>query len=107
MSNITAFNPRRTNQTVNLAVTASSASVATPLIIGVADINYRLVNSGPNMIFIEAVASSQAAATAALATSMPMLPNTSESFTFPPGAIVSAIASTTGNTLYITPGEGL
>jgi hypothetical protein len=106
MSNVTAFAPRKVNLTQNIAVTASSATLAMTQITGVNDINFRLVNSGANVIFIEFGATGTTP-TAALATSMPMLPNTVESFTGPPGTVIAVISAATGNTLYVTPGEGL
>jgi hypothetical protein len=106
MSNVTAFAPRRVNLTQNIAVTASSTTLAMIQITGTSDINYRLVNSGANVIFIEFGATGTTPV-AALATSMPMLPNTVESFTGPPGTVIAVIASAVGNTLYVTPGEGL
>jgi hypothetical protein len=106
VSQISAFNPRVTNRTVNLAVTASSTTVSTIPTGGaqVADCNYRIANIGTNVVFIEIGVGTP---TAALATSMPLLPNAVESFTGPPGATIAAIAASTGNTIYITPGEGL
>ncbi len=91
--------------TVNAAVGTSSSfidlSAITP---GVCAI--RVANVGANVIFIEQV---EAAATAAsVTTSVPILPNTVEVFTFPNDKIgVAVIAAATGNTVYITPGEGL
>jgi hypothetical protein len=106
MSNISAFAPRKVNLTQNIAVTASNLTLTMTQITGVNDINFRLVNSGANVIFLEFGAAGSSPV-AALATSMPMLPNTVESFTGPPGTVIAVIAGATGNTLYVTPGEGL
>lgn len=101
MSSAYAFQSGGPNTTVNLAVTASSGNVAAK---NGSTSSLRIVNSGANTVFIEI---STAAQTASLTTSMPMLPNSVEVFNAPWEAVVSAIAGATGNTLYITPGDGL
>lgn len=89
--------------TVNAAVGTSSSFVALPKL-GVQAI--RVANVGANVIFIEQVES--AATAASVTTSVPMLPNTVEVFTFPNDKVgVAVISAATGNTVYITPGEGL
>lgn len=88
--------------TVNLAVLTTTANVAvTRPNIGTQSI--RLVNVGTNTVFVTIGTSG---VTASLTTSFPLLPNTAETFLLQNGAThVAAIASATGNTLYVTTGE--
>ena len=74
--------------------------------------NFRFVNVGTNTIYLAAAAPSSqnpnyATPVATTSSTWVMLGNTVEVFTLPPNCVVSVIASTTGNTLYIIPGEGL
>ena len=101
MSSAYAFQPGAPNVTVNLAVGVGSTNVAAK---NGPTSTLRLLNSGANVVFVEIHTAAQ---TASLTTSMPMLPNSVETFNAPQNAIVSAIAGATGNTLYITPGDGL
>lgn len=98
-----AFRPLGNNKTVNVAVTAATQFLTIPDTLGTRSV--RLVNLGPDTIFIEFV---QAAQTAAVTTSLPMLPNTVEVFTLPLDVTrLSVIGTTTTSTLYATYGEGL
>jgi hypothetical protein len=86
--------------TVNLVVTGSTANVQA---IGTGT-NYLLTNIGTNTVFVAFGTTS--GITAALATSCPVLGNSAQTFTATANAWVAAIAGSTGNTLYITTGEG-
>ena len=99
-----AFRPLGTNKTVNLPVTAAAQFLAIPDTLGTRAV--RLVNLGADTVFIEFV---QNAETAALTTSMPMLPNTAEVFTLALDVVRLSVigAAGTGSTLYATYGEGL
>lgn len=101
---IRAFRPQGVNNTVNIAVTAASQLLAIPNTAqGTRSI--RVLNSGSQTIFLDFVTTS---GTAALATSMPMIGNSAEVFTFANDiSHVAVIAAATGSTMYITPGEGL
>ena len=97
-----AFQPGPT-VTQNLAVTAGAASItlnnanqrATARTV-------RIVNSGSAAVF------AAFDTTATTTQGMVMLPNTVESFTLPQGcATVSFISTTTGNTVYLTTGDGM
>lgn len=68
--------------------------------------NYRMVNSGTQVIFFNPGQSGVTPA-AATTSSMPMLANTVEVFTGAPNLTISVIAGTTGSTLYCTAGTGL
>jgi hypothetical protein len=95
-----SFQPRGgAASTNNIAVTAAAQSMPLP-IIAVEGVTVRLVNAGTQTVFIAF------AGTATVATSMPMLANTIETFTFPQGAVISVIAAGTGSTLYATFGDG-
>lgn len=100
-----AWHPLNQLTTVNQAVGTSSAfldlSTTTP---GTCAI--RVANVGANVVFMEQVESAATAAT--VAASVPILPNTVEVFTFPNDKIgVAFISASAGNTVYVTPGEGL
>ncbi len=99
-----AFRPLGNNKTVSLAVTAAEQKLTIPDVpFGTRSV--RLVNLGTDTIFIEFV---QLAQTAAVATSMPMLPKTVEVFTLANDVSrLSVIGTTTTSTLYVTYGEGL
>lgn len=94
------FQPRGgATSTVNIAVTTAEQRLPLPTI-ALEGCTVRLVNVGTQTIFISFVG------TSAVATSMPMLPNTVESFTFPQGSVISVISTATGSTLYATFGDG-
>lgn len=96
-----AFRPLGNNKTVNLVVSAASQNLTIPDQLGTRSI--RIVNSGTNLIFVEF-----GTATATAATSMPLLGNTVEVFTFANDITALQIISTgAGNTVYVTYGEGL
>ena len=89
--------------TVSLAVGTSTGSVAVTGA-GVGTGTVRLVNSGTNTIFVEFGTSG---VTATTTTSIPLLPNSVETFVFrKENTHVAAIADTAGNTLYVTYGVG-
>jgi hypothetical protein len=107
MSQITPFYPFRNNLTVNLAVGTTSSSVSSIPATDTSSRTYQylITNVGAGVVFIEIGTAENLAAS--LTTSVPVLQNTSQVFTGPPGAVIAAIAAATGNTLYITRGEGL
>ena len=62
----------------------------------------RLVNIGTQVIFWKLNSGG-----ASLSTDTPLLPNSAEIFSCPPGTSkISAIAASVGSTLYVTPGTG-
>lgn len=66
----------------------------------------RVANIGTAVVFVEQVESAATAAT--ITTSVPVLPNTVEVFTFPNDKIgLALIGSGVGSTVYVTPGEGV
>lgn len=96
------FAPNLGNQTVNVTVGTSSASVS---VASNLQTNYVLTNVGTNTIFYN-ICAPGASCTATTTTSAPMLPNSQFVITGPPNMVIAAISASTGNTLYITPGEG-
>jgi len=102
MMNNSAF--QVTANTVNLAVTGSTGNVQA-LGSSIGQTNYLCTNIGTNTVFI--AFGSTSGVTALTTTGCPLLGNSAQMFTGPPNAWVAAIAGSTGNTLYITPGEGL
>lgn len=99
-----AFRPQGVNNTVNLAVTAASQLLAIPNT-AQGTRSVRVVNSGTQTVFLDFVTTT---GTAVATTSMPVLANTVEVFTFGNDVThITAIAAATGSTIYITPGEGL
>jgi len=100
-----AFRPLGNNKSFGIVTTAVSAGVTLPDV-PFGTRAFRIVNSGSDMTFIEF--SFTGGAAAATTTSMPMLPNTVEVFTVTNDqTIIRVIGAAGGNTLYITPGEGL
>lgn len=86
--------------TQSLAVTAGAAAITLNNTIGTRQI--RVVTSGTTPVFITMDGS-----TATTTTAMIILGNTQQVFTIPQqGAVVSAIATATGVTLYVTVGNG-
>lgn len=107
MEYIRPFGPKPTNSqnTVNLAVTGASGSVA---LVGTPGQGYqcvRITHTGTLTVFINF---STGAGTASTATDMPMLPGTCEVFWLPKGIThVNAISSGAAGTIYCTVGEGV
>lgn len=88
--------------TANAAVTAGSTAIT---IVGapVGTAAVRLLNNGSAVVFITIQDTSTVAATTT--TSVPMLPNSVETFEITnDNQFVSVISTTTGNTLYVTLG---
>lgn len=89
--------------TVNLAVLTTSATVVVAPAV-TAHRACRILNSGTNTVFINLGGPST---TATLTNSFPLLPNTERVFWFHNDwTTVAAISTATGNTIYITMGEG-
>ena len=97
---IRPFMPK--GNTVNLSVGVATGSIAvTRPGMGIQSI--RIANNGSNVIFITIGSST---VTAAIATSMPILPYSVETFMLgKDDTHVAAISALAGNTLYITTGE--
>lgn len=88
--------------TQNLAVTAGAASITLNNNGRALSRTVRVVNSGSNSVFVSFDT------TATTTQGMIMLPNTVESFTLPQAcATISFIATATGNTVYVTTGDGM
>lgn len=104
LQDIRPFRPADENfsATLNTAVTGVAASVT--LVLGMGGKSLRILNSGTQIIFVRLVTASGGAAT--LASSMPVLPNTVETF-FASNEVlsVSAIAAGAGSTMYVTVGD--
>ena len=116
------FTPQ--GNTVAVTVTGtSSTAVQAPNIqgVGLGSGQYTVTNIGTQTVFIVATNARQsdgslttaAQAAAAVipvngtpANGFPILANTSQTLTFSPGAWFTAIASATGSTLYLSPGDG-
>lgn len=104
-TNIRAFKPFKVNGTANLAVTASSQTLAIPAGVGVGTPAVRVANVGTQTIFIDFGLST---GTASTSTSMPILANTVEVFSIVNDVThLAVIAGSTGSTVYLTVGEGL
>lgn len=87
--------------TLNIAVTAANQAFTLPSP-PANGCTVRLVNVGSQTVFW-----AYGGATAAVATSTPILPNTVEAFSLPGGVTaIGVIAAATGSTLYATIGEG-
>lgn len=104
------FQPRGANQisavsTNSGAVTASATQITLPQTAAEGG-TMRLVNSGPNTVFF--LYGNVAVTASGTAMGVPLLPNSAESFSLPGNVTqISVIAATTGNTLYVTMGDGI
>lgn len=89
--------------TANIQIPAVSASSSLPLV------SVRIVNSGTNPVFCNFGATSGVTAVIPTAgtpqSGVMLLPNTEKTFSVPDGWYLAAIASATGNTLYVSAGE--
>lgn len=101
-----AFQPRSAAVTVNIAVSGSSQNVAvfTSSLTTVPNMQVRFYNNGNAVTLVEFGTNSTVTANAT--TSLPLAPNSIEVVTVPYGTTYIAAIGTTGNTLYMTPGEG-
>lgn len=104
ITDIRPFRPVDENfsATLNTAVTGVAASVT--LVLGVGGKTVRIMNLGTQTIFIRLVTAAGGAAT--VAASMPVLPNTVETFFAQNDCLsISAIAAAAGSTMYVTVGD--
>lgn len=102
-----AFHPLVPNNTVVVSVTTGAQSTVLPPTKKFGTCAIRVVNSGTDTVFLE-FGNADATVTASTTTSMPMLGNTVEVFTLTQSTYtIGYIGVAGGNTLYITPGEGL
>jgi hypothetical protein len=104
---IRPFNPKPLQgvNTLNLAVTGTTGTIALGAFKNQGRQSIRIVNSGTQVVFLNF---SVGTGTATTTTDMPMLPNTSEVFWLGEKTTnINAIAAATGSTLYVTIGEGV
>lgn len=104
ITDIRPFRPVDENfsATLNTAVTNVAASIT--LVLGLGGKSVRILNSGTQTIFIRLVTAAGGAAT--VANSMPMLPNTVETFFAQNDCLtISVIAAAAGSTMYVTVGD--
>lgn len=100
-----AFRPLGNNKTTSVLTTTA------PLAITISDFPFgtralRVVNSGTDVTFVEIAQAG--VSIPATATSMPLLGNTVEVFTITnENTLFRVIGLAGGNTVYITPGEGM
>lgn len=97
------------NNTAMLSVGITSAAVSIPPQSGN---SIRVVNVGTNIVWFTTGATgtipTAVIALAGTPGSTPILPNTAESFAIPSGhSVFAAISNATGNTIYVSAGEGL
>jgi hypothetical protein len=97
-----AFAPQ--TNTVNVAVNNTSTSVALGSSLSQYGPNVRVYNNSSQTVFVQFGSST---VTAAVATSLPMAPNSVEVFTLSGGTYLAVIASAAGGTVYATLGEGV
>jgi hypothetical protein len=106
-----AFNP--TGNTVTfLANTAAPAAAQALTSSNTSYCQYRIFNSGSNLIFLGFGANATAANTNATVvsssnTGLPVLPGTLEIFSFPANSYFTAITSSGTSQIYVTPGLGM
>ena len=108
---VNAFSPTGLTVSFTAATTAptsaqavSSAATTRPAR------QYRLVNSGDQLVLLGVGASDAAAKTAAAslaAGAVPLVPGAVEILGFPAGSYFSGVTSTGTSVVYVTPGEGI
>jgi len=101
---LSVFLPVSDGTNVNIAVDVASARIQVTSAVSGGQV--RLMNSGTNVVFVKFGDSTVVATNANLA----LLPNSVEVFTVPgncPNLYVAAIAAASGNTLYISAGDGV
>lgn len=106
-----AFNP--TGNTITfLANTAAPAAVQATTSSNTSYCQYRVFNSGGNLIFLgvganATVANNNAVVVSSSNSSIPVLPGTLEVISFPSNSYFTAITSSGTSQIYITPGLGV
>ena len=106
MSQLSAFYPWDPSDAIAVGATVTATTLATNLPTGVTQNAecYLFTNIGSNTVFF-----SWTNPSVTTSNGTPVLPNTAQTFKGPSAAnaILYTIAGATGNTLYVTPGEGL
>jgi hypothetical protein len=106
MSQVSAFYPWDPTLSIAVGTSVTTTSLATDNPAGVTQNAecYLFTNSGSNTVYF-----SWTNASVTTSNGTPVLPNTAQTFKGPalPNATLYTIAAAAGNTLYITPGEGL
>lgn len=106
-----AFNP--TGNTITfLANTAAPAAVQANTTSNTSYVQYRVFNSGSNLIFLgvganSTVANTNATVVSSSNTGLPVLPGTLEIFSFPSNSYFTAITASGNSQIYVTPGLGM
>jgi len=99
-----AFLPQA--NTVNVAISNTSANVALGAVFGTTGNQVRVHNSSSSTVFVAFGGSNTV--TASVSTSLPLPPGDVEVFTTPQGTTyIAVIAAAAGGTLYATLGEGV
>lgn len=106
-----AFQPggnTATANTASVAVTGTAQSLTCDVTANAGmSTNYRVEVNGSQAVTIAVGSTSAAPPVAVVGNFMEMLGNTVEVFTWPPSAVISVIAGTTGSTIRCTAGVGL
>lgn len=106
-----AFNP--TGNTITfVANTTAPTPVQCVSTSGTSYNQYRIFNSGSNLIFIgvganAVLANTNATVVSSSNTGLPVLPGTLEIFSFPANIFFTAITTTGNSVVYVTPGLGM
>lgn len=106
MSQFSAFYPYDPGDAITVTASVTTTTLATGMTAKAAQNAecYLFTNSGANTVFF-----SWTNANVTTSNGTPVLPNTAQTFKGPPvaNATLYVIAAATGNTLFVTPGEGL
>ena len=102
MALVGAFLPQA--NTVNVAISNTSANVSLGAVYGTTGGQVRVHNSSSSTVFI---AFGNSAVTASVSTGLPLPPGDVEVFTVSSTAYIAVIAAAAGGTLYATLGEGV
>jgi len=102
----------KTGNTVALTANVTAPTPVQCLSSTIGGNQYRVINSGSQIVFLgygatSSEASNNATVVSTTGMSFPLLPSTDEILTFVPNAYFTAITVTGTASIYITPGDGL
>lgn len=108
MANNTPFYPQTVQASGAVGTSASIITLPTTTD-KVGTCQYYVVNNGANFAYFTFFPAGTPAAniTTSVATGVPLLPNSAQTFSGPPNGFMAVIAGTAGNTMLIVGGEGV
>jgi len=102
----------KTGNTVTFLANTTAPSGVQALSTTLGGNQYRIINSGSQVVFLgygnsAAAAAANATVVTSSSNTFPLLPGTDEILTFMPNAWFTGITSSGNSTIYITPGDGV